>query len=327
MNIVLRDLVFERAGRRVLTIAELDIEPARTTVLLGPNGAGKTSLLRLISGLDGATAGTVHIGGRLVRTAKPPTDLLAYAFQQAVALRGSVRANLELALSLRGVDAQERAKRIRAIAAQLDIDPLLARDANRLSVGEAQRMNLARALSLRAPVTLLDEPFASLDAPSRAQLTDRLPLWLAEAQTTAVVVTHERDEALRIADDLVLLDAGALVASGSVHTLLHEPPNVRAAELLGFLLLEHRGEVIGTPPGALEVGSGDDHSPAFDMQVLRIVNLGARREAIGMIGDTHTRATLPAATEVAPGATCPVFMTRHIRFGRLSSRRTGAMTR
>ena len=222
--------------------------------------------------------------------------------------------NLELALRLRGLQAGARTTRVEEIAERFDIASLLPRNAQRLSVGEAQRLNLARALLLRAPVTLLDEPFASLDAPSRAELVDQLPSWLADPPTTAVVVTHDREEALRIADDLVLLDGGEVVAHGSPPSLLEAPPSPRAAELLGFALLKHEDALIAVPPGALVMGKADG-GPQLEMRVDRVVDLGSERQAVGMIGDTRARARIPAGdAQVAPGATCSVRASRHVRF-------------
>lgn len=312
MKIHIDGLVFERGGDEVLRIDALTIAEARTTVLFGPNGAGKTTLLRLISGLERPTRGTIRLGERLVDTARPPVDRLAFAFQKAVYLRASVRANLELGLRLRGLGADERIQRIGDVADKLAITALLERPCDELSHGEAQRMSLARALSLRAAVTLLDEPLAGLDAITRNRMLDQLPGWLAAPSTTALVVTHDRDEALRIADDLVILDQGRLLAHGEVGALLSKPPSKRAAELLGFTLLRHGEQLIAVPPGALQVHESAAGGPFFELAVERIVDLGERREAIGKIGDLRVRALLVDGARATAGEHATAVAMRHL---------------
>ena len=278
-----------RAGRLVLDIAEAAFTSGRVTALVGPNGAGKTAMLRLIAGLERPAVGEVRLGRSLVRPGR--TDpAIAYAFPSPDFIAGSVRQNIELALRLRRIPAQAREERLRAAAAACGIEGLLGRDARRLSGGEAQRTNLARALALRAPVTLLDEPLAGLDAPGRRQLLRDLPRILRSAATTAIVVTHDRDEALRLAEEMVVLVDGRVRAAGSRASLFTSPPDAATAAFLGHVVVSCERGQVAIAPRTLVAGPGD---VTFELVVEEVVDLGIRREAIGTIGGAAASVTLP----------------------------------
>jgi ABC-type sugar transport system ATPase subunit len=150
MEARLEQVRFAYGDRPVLDVPELGLAEGRVTALLGPNGSGKSTLLRLLAGLERPRTGRVLVGGRPAREARAS---VAYAFQEAVFLSGSLRANLDLALRLRGLPAPERRTRLAEAATACGVAHLLDRPAGRLSGGEAQRANLARTLSLRAHET------------------------------------------------------------------------------------------------------------------------------------------------------------------------------
>src|SRR5262245_19727638 len=153
MDVRVEQLRFERSGRLVLSIDELDFPAGQTTAVLGPNGAGKTTLLRLVSGLEKKpTSGRVLVGKAEVSGVSGSVDIL---FQSPVFLRGSVRENIDLALELRGLSRRERSRLLEEIAKRLDITALLDRPAQSLSRGEAQLVSLARCLAHPKPVVLL----------------------------------------------------------------------------------------------------------------------------------------------------------------------------
>ncbi|MFL5477125.1 MAG: ATP-binding cassette domain-containing protein, partial [Gemmatimonadales bacterium] len=161
MDVSVTNLQLLRNGRKVLQISGLRFPAGTTTAVFGPNGSGKTTLLRAIAGLEQPEMGEVRLGG-LPADREPAWRLVAMSFQNAVFLRGTVRQNLELALRLRDVTSGERGARLEEAARDCGVAHLLDRSARKLSRGEAQRVNLARALALRAPVTLLDEPLAGV---------------------------------------------------------------------------------------------------------------------------------------------------------------------
>lgn len=310
-GIAVRGLRVERDGRTVLDLPALDFPPGSTTAIFGPNGSGKTTLLRAIAGLDRPALGSVTIGGRERRRGD-----VAMAFQEAVFLRGDVRSNLELGLELRGVADAERAHRIAQVARDCGIAALLDRRASRLSAGEAQRVNLARTIALAAPVMLLDEPLAGLDRLVRRALLAELPLLLraVPAATTTLVVTHDREEAFRLAQRLVVLIDGRVTAQGDTGAVYRAPPDRATAELLGHTVLAGgSGQLLAIPPGGLRPGPG---AVGFELRVGRIVDMGRHRHAVGWIGGTAAEMKLDWNEPVpAEGATLPVHAAEWVAIG------------
>lgn len=301
MEVAVDELRFERDGRRVLDVSRLTVRSGTTTALFGPNGSGKTTLLRLIAALERPSAGRVRLGGIDATPDPQYRQRIAFAFQEAVFLRGTVRANLELGLILRRVPLPERDARIHVVARECGVAHLMARPARKLSGGEAQRVNVARALALRAPITLLDEPLAGLDRVGRAQLLDDLPRLLATFATTTIIVTHDREEAFRVAEDLVVLVDGVVRAAGPKGDVYRKPPDQQTAELIGYTVIPVGGSLRAIPPGALRLGSGPG---AFDVVVERIVDMGDHRHAVGHVLDAVARVRvdvrLPRGVEGPP---------------------------
>lgn len=299
MDVVFEGVRFERGRKLVLDVPALSFAAGRVTALMGPNGAGKSTLLRLIAGLERPAAGLVRVGGQPVRS-RTAGDALAYCFQSPVFLSGTVRSNLDLALRLRKLPPPERERRIAAVAEACGIGHLLEQGAHRISGGEAQRANLARALALRAPVTLLDEPLAGLDARSREQLVRELPGLLEGFTTTAIVVTHERDEAARFGHEVVLLQDGRVLAAGARAQLFRAPPSAAAARMLGFTLVTTDAGLVAIAPRSLVLGDGD---VGFDLAVTRVTDLGIGWEVEGTIGATPVTIDVLASP---PGVGQPV---------------------
>ncbi len=299
MDVAVEGLRFERAGRTVLDIAGLVFAGGTTTAVFGPNGSGKTTLLRLIAGLERPTAGAIRIGGTPVSRNRACRRHVGFAFQEPVFVGGSARRNLDLGLALRELPAAQRAARIAEAARECGIEAVLDRSARQLSSGEAQRVNLARALALRAPVTLLDEPLTGIDRLTRMQLLDDLPRMLATFAATTILVTHDREEAFRLADHLVILVDGAVRAAGPKAEVYARPPDRAAAELLGYTVVEAGGRTIGVPAGAWAVGEGDG---SLELTVDRVVDMGNHLHAVGQVHGTRVDVRLGGTDSVpAPG--------------------------
>jgi ABC-type sugar transport system ATPase subunit len=220
---------------------------------------------------------------------------IAYVFQEQVFLRQSVRANLELGLRLRGVAGPRRRERVEETARLLGIAHLLDRRADHLSGGEGRRVSLARALCLRAPLVLLDEPLAGLDERTYARLLGELPRLLATFEETMLLVTHNRHEALRLAQDLVILVGGRVYAAGEARAIVADPGVLEVAEVLGFTILIAGSCRVAVPPGALRFGDG---SPAFTMAVEAVIDLVERTEIVGHIGETRVHVVAPEGADV-----------------------------
>lgn len=289
MDVVVEGLRFERRGRTVLDVPALRFASHGTTAVLGPNGSGKTTLLRLIAGLERPAAGRMLVVGEAGARPPAPADI-ALAFQEPVFVSGSVRRNLDLALRFRDLGPVARAARILEAARECGIEAVLDRPARQLSSGEARRASLARALALRAPVTLLDEPLAAIDRHTRLQLLDDLPRLLATFAATTVLVTHDREEAFRLADDLVVLVDGRVRAAGPKAAVYARPPDRVTAELLGYTVVPVGGGEIAVPPGGFRRGDG---GLALTMLVERVVDMGNHRHALGTVEGARVDLRLP----------------------------------
>lgn len=304
MEARLSGVTFQRGRRRVLDVPALSIAPGRVTAILGPNGSGKSSLLRLVAGIERPTTGEVRIDGVDSTVGRRYRPLVALAFQRPVFLAGTVRYNLELALRLRQVPATDRGARITEIATACGIASILDRDARRLSGGEAQRSNLARALVLRAPVTLLDEPFSGLDAPSRLRLMTELPRLLQAFAATVLLVTHDRDEARLLADDLVVLLDGRVAADGPVEEVFRRPRTPAVARFLGRLVLAIPHGLIAADPAAITPGEG---LLCFDLDVVRVLP-GEDSRVVGFIDDQPVTVHWPTSPLPVEGSRVPVHL-------------------
>ena len=293
MEARLEGVRFAYGERPVLDVPDLRFAEGRVTALLGPNGSGKTTILRLLAGLERPRAGRVLVGGKAAPAARAS---VAYAFQEAVFLSGSLRANLDLALRLRRLPASERRARLAETAAACGVAHLLDRPAGSLSGGEAQRANLARALALRAPLTLLDEPLAGFDERGRERMLAELPALLRRFAGTVALVTHDREEALRLASGLVVLREGRVRAAGPKREVFASPPDPETAAFLGYALIPDGEGLAAVAPGALRPGPGD---VTCSLIVEAVADLVTRAEVAGRIGGRRVTVALP------PGAPLP----------------------
>jgi ABC-type sugar transport system ATPase subunit len=300
MEVSVADLTLSKNGIPVLKIPRLSFPSGSTTAVFGPNGSGKTTLLRVIAGLEQPATGSVRLDTLWVQQDPAARKLVGLAFQNAVFVRGSVGHNLELALQLREVPKSQRRSRIEEAAAECGVAHLLDRPARRLSSGEAQRVNLARTLALRAPVTLLDEPLSGVDRIARTQLLADLPKLLAKFTATTILVTHDREEAFRLADRLVVLIAGQVKVAGTKARVYAHPPDRETAELLGYTVLTTPGGRLAIPPGGLQVGDG---TPGFTVAVEQVIDMGNHLHVVGMIGNERVDIRLPSGVKPpAPGS-------------------------
>ncbi len=231
----LRGVAVMRGGRPVLEIDSLDVRPGEVFAVVGPNGAGKSTLIQVLGLLERPPHGEVLFDGQPVRSA-----LLAYrrrmavVFQEPLLLDTTVASNVETGLALRGVPGAERRRRAGEWMERFGISHLAGRSAGTLSGGEAQRTSLARALVLEPEALLLDEPFASLDAPAREMLMDDLERILAASDVATVFVTHDRGEALRLGDRLAVLIGGRIRQIGAPQEIFAAPVDEEVAAFVGI---------------------------------------------------------------------------------------------
>ncbi len=275
-------LCVRRGGREVVHDLSMELREGETVALLGPNGAGKSTLLDALVGAISPANGTV-IRRRRVAVALQSPDLA----------RRTVLANVMLALAWWGVPRPERELRARDALRTMSAEHLADRPAPTLSGGERRRVHIARALAVRPDVLLLDEPFAGLDAETRAGLLEDSISVLRSTARAALIVVHDRAEAWALADRLLILIDGSLVAAGPPAALLDHPPDRIVARFLGYDgELRDRDEVLLTRPAHVKL---DPDGPRRAMVARAIgVEDGYRLELELDQGRVYTVAPLPA---------------------------------
>jgi len=218
----------------VLIGLELDVRAGAFTAILGPSGSGKTTLLRLLAGFEQADAGTITIGGRIVdgpgSYIPPERRKIGYVPQEgALFPHLTVAHNVGFGLSAR----ERRGGRTAELLETVGLAGLGARYPHQLSGGQQQRVALARALAIRPEVVLLDEPFASLDAHMRATVRSDVQRICQQAGTTAILVTHDQDEALSLAHRIAVLRDGKIVQYAAPQDLYGRPADAALARFVG----------------------------------------------------------------------------------------------
>jgi len=252
-----RDLVVVRGARPVLTIDHLAIADRETLALVGPNGAGKSTLLLALASLVRLARGQVWFRGSPVGSG----DELAYrrhiglVLPDPLLLNTSVFANVAAGLRFRGVSSADSGARVMDWLGRLGVGHLSRRPAREISSGEAQRVSLARALVLEPDLLLLDEPFASVDAATRATLLDDFERLLRETHVACVIVTHDLDEAVRLGDRMAVVVEGQLRQCDAPERVLSAPLD---GDVAAFVGAETRlpGRVVSTHEGIALVDVG-----------------------------------------------------------------------
>ncbi|MGH3669115.1 MAG: ABC transporter ATP-binding protein [Pseudonocardiaceae bacterium] len=216
----------------VLTGIDLAVSDGSLTAVLGASGSGKTTLLRLIAGFEHVNAGTITIGGHTVddghRTIRTQHRNVGYVPQEgALFPHLTVKGNIGF-----GIPRRDHHK-VQQLVDLVGLSGLERRFPHQLSGGQQQRVSLARALAIRPKVILLDEPFSSLDASLRDSLRRDIIRVLTETTTTTILVTHDQDEALALADQIIVLCGGNVVAAADPRTLYNNPATITAATLIG----------------------------------------------------------------------------------------------
>lgn len=211
----------------------LEIPKGSLTALLGPSGSGKSTLLRSIAGLEGLDSGSVTIQGRDVTSEPPQRRGIGFVFQHYAAFKHmTVRDNVAFGLSIRKRPKAEIDKKVGDLLEIVGLEGFRNRYPAQLSGGQRQRMALARALAVDPQVLLLDEPFGALDAKVRTDLRQWLRRLHDEVHVTTVLVTHDQEEALDVADRIAVLNKGRIEQAGDPVTLYERPAN---DFVMGFL--------------------------------------------------------------------------------------------
>lgn len=217
----------------VVDAVDLAVEAGRFTCLIGPSGCGKTTLLRMLAGLEDASAGQVEIGGVDVSARSPAQRGVGMVFQ-SYALFPNMNVAKNIAFGLpRGTDATRRRDRVESLLATVGLPGYGARLPRELSGGQQQRVAIARALATEPQILLLDEPLSALDPLIREQLRDELRALQRRLGVTTVMVTHDQAEALAVADTIAVMRAGKVEQTGSPEDVYDRPASVFVAGFVG----------------------------------------------------------------------------------------------
>ena len=211
----------------------LEVPDGSLTALLGPSGSGKSTLLRIIGGLETADSGLVTIHGDDVTNLAPQKRGIGFVFQHYAAFKHmTVRDNVGFGLKIRKTPKERLDQRVDELLKIVGLAGFAKRYPNQLSGGQRQRMALARALAVEPRVLLLDEPFGALDAKVRAELREWLRRLHDEVHVTTLLVTHDQEEAMSIADNIVVMDNAHIEQVGDPRELYDRPAN---RFVMGFL--------------------------------------------------------------------------------------------
>src|SRR5499426_2524475 len=232
---------------------DLEIAAGELVVLLGPSGSGKTTILSIVGGFAAPTAGRVLIAGEDVTDLPPAKRPTATVFQDyALFPHMSVRANIAFGLAMRKVPKAERHRRADEMLQLVGLEGFGARVVHQLSDGQRQRVALARAIAVEPKVLLLDEPLGALDLALRRQMQEELVRIQKRLGTTFVHVTHDQEEAMSIADRVVVMNKGRVEDVGPPSRVYLRPASLFTASFMGEsnILM---GEVVEATPGAARV--------------------------------------------------------------------------
>ncbi|MEO7940280.1 MAG: sulfate ABC transporter ATP-binding protein [Burkholderiaceae bacterium] len=309
MSIEVRNISKQFGEFQALRDVDLDIAGGELVALLGPSGCGKTTLLRIIAGLETADAGNILFSGKDTTDVDVRDRQVGFVFQHYALFRHmSVFENVAFGLRIkpRGTRPGEQQIRtkVRELLEMVQLERFADRYPAQLSGGQRQRIALARALAVQPQVLLLDEPFGALDAQVRKELRRWLRRLHDDLHVTSIFVTHDQEEALEVADRVVLMNAGRIEQIGSPQDVWNNPATPFVYGFLGDVNLFHGR----ANQGAVQIGAGRDgiridapeHHAAHDAQALAYVRPHDLQVQRYTPGATGIKARLERAIVVGP---------------------------
>ncbi len=243
-----RHLTRRFGGRAVVDDLSLEVMPGQVTCLLGPSGCGKSTTLRIIAGVDRQDEGSILVNGRVISDAVtdcPPEDRSIGLMFQDFALFPHLSVAENVAFGLRGTSAEKRA-RAAELLARVELEQAINAYPHELSGGEQQRVALVRALAPKPKIMLMDEPFSGLDERLKDEIRDTTLAVLKDEGTAVLLVTHEPDEAMRMADEIALMRDGRIVQQGAPYNIYNSPVDKECAAFFSDINV-----INGTVEGAL----------------------------------------------------------------------------
>lgn len=249
------NLKVELGGVSILDIPSFFIREKEFVSLIGPNGSGKSTLLLVLNCLVRPVSGRITYCEESIASRDAKFNYrrkVSMVFQEPLLFDTTVYNNVASGLKIRGMKKDEVRERVMRYLKCFNIEHLAPRSARKLSGGEAQRASLARAFAIEPEIIFLDEPFSALDPPTRNALTDDLDRILRETGITALMVTHDQSEALRMSDRVVVMNSGTIVQQGTPLEVMNNPSNEFVASFVGMdTILD--GRVVQASEGIITV--------------------------------------------------------------------------
>jgi len=297
-----QNLHVTRAGAHLLDIPSLTLHEGQILSLIGPNGAGKTTFMQTLAYLLRSFQGEIAFRGKKVGPDLSVFEYrrkLAMVFQEPLLFDTSVFNNVASGLRIRGIGKKEIYWQVTDNLDRFGVAHLVDRSARTLSGGEAQRTSLARAFAIKPEILFLDEPFASLDPPSRESLVEDLQRVLRETQTTTMLATHDRMEALRLSDQIAVMNGGKILQLGPPDEVMNRPVDEFIAAFVGVETIL-RGKVANKNGGSFIVSvSGHMIEAVGDIRLGEEVALCIRPENVTL--SIHPLRDTTSARNVFPG--------------------------
>ncbi|ERG99930.1 MAG: ABC-type sugar transport system, ATPase component [Haloquadratum sp. J07HQX50] len=300
--------VYDTRNETIVAVEELDLDirDGEFIVVVGPSGCGKSTTLRMIAGLETVTNGEIRLGNERINERAPKDRDIAMVFQSyALYPHKTVRDNIAYGLQLStDLTGEEIDKRVENAADMMGITDLLQKKPSALSGGQQQRVATGRAIVREPELFLFDEPLSNLDAKLRKHMRTELSRIHSEFRTTTVYVTHDQEEAMTMADRIVILRSGELQQVGAPKEVYHRPANRFVADFIGSPSMNFRNVELNRSGGQPRL-SGDGFEYDLDDRVLSQVNrstskleMGVRPEDVTIDPNAPTEKSFEATVDV-----------------------------
>ncbi|WP_347549755.1 ABC transporter ATP-binding protein [Pseudalkalibacillus hwajinpoensis] len=232
--IMCRNLTKKYGSSSILNNVSFNLEKGEHFTIVGPSGCGKTTLLRCLAGLETLDRGEVDLNGKSIITLKPEERPVVLMFQDALLFPHlTVIENVTYGLKRRRIARKKRREIAEEMLEKVKLSKWIDTYPHELSGGQKQRISLARALVLKPDLLLLDEPFSSLDAALRESLRGEVRELLRKENISSLFITHDRDEAIEMADRLAVMDHGRLIQVGDPYSVVTQPTSMESAKIIG----------------------------------------------------------------------------------------------
>ena len=269
------------SNENIIDNLNLEINDNEFLVIVGPSGCGKTSLVKMLAGLIKPTSGSIYINDKVINDIEPYNRGISYMQQNSkVYPHMNVYNNISFGLEAKKMDKESIELKVNEIAEMLSIKPYLKRKPSELSGGELQRVNLAKTLVLDNKIVIFDEPLSNIDAKLKADMRFDIKRLHNIKNNTTIYITHDQEEAMSLADRIVLMDKGKIVQVGTPIELLDKPTNMFCANFIGKMnFIKESDKYIGFRLTDVTLG-GD-----LLVKVIGSEIIGDRKKVIGLLDD------------------------------------------